>query len=311
MVQIRNLHLRSLPLSAHYEYFTLLSRSLAAADITVRETLAPLLPEFHAWLEREDACLRWLRKSVLTEQIAAAARQVKHTLTGLNAAVQAARYLPGDASADAAERLRTVLKNYGRILQKPYDEMSGIIIALLESFDGKYADDIAALGLTVWITELRAAHNEYKRTFQLRNDTRAKKPPYTFRKDIRGNIERVYIRMAGLLNACSAMNAPGAIAFIRAFNPVINRFNAEFHRARRPVSKAFIAQIPLQPSTGAPITPVPDVRYTAPNGDVEQLSLGKDFYLTYKNNRNPGTASLYIHGKGLYKGKTMMTFNII
>jgi hypothetical protein len=50
------------------------------------------------------------------------------------------------------------------------------------------------------------------------------------------------------------------------------------------------------------------VRATTPQ--THQLSLGKDFSVTYKNNVKVGTAELTIHGKGAYKGQKTVTFNI-
>jgi hypothetical protein len=44
--------------------------------------------------------------------------------------------------------------------------------------------------------------------------------------------------------------------------------------------------------------------------ETKNLSLGKDFDVSYKNNTNVGTAEVIIHGKGAYKGQFTVTFNI-
>jgi hypothetical protein len=53
---------------------------------------------------------------------------------------------------------------------------------------------------------------------------------------------------------------------------------------------------------------VGSLRATTPQ--THQLSLGKDFSVTYKNNTHVGTAEVTIHGKGAYKGQKTVTFNI-
>ncbi|MDR0413470.1 MAG: hypothetical protein LBH61_06710, partial [Dysgonamonadaceae bacterium] len=63
---------------------------------------------------------------------------------------------------------------------------------------------------------------------------------------------------------------------------------------------------PDQVFAGVPVTVMPEVSY-----EGEQLIFAEDYEVTYKDNHQPGTASLYVHGKGDYKGKSITRFNIV
>ena len=57
---------------------------------------------------------------------------------------------------------------------------------------------------------------------------------------------------------------------------------------------------------GAEVKPEPVLRF---NGMT--LVKGKDYTLSYKNNKKPGTAELTIKGKGNYSGKAIVDFEIL
>jgi hypothetical protein len=100
-------------------------------------------------------------------------------------------------------------------------------------------------------------------------------------------------------------------AFITKINPLIERVNVQFHR--KPKKDIVLAQPEKIPNQlyngGGQITPIPKVFYNTPKGNIE-LVLGLDFTVSYKNNREVGTATLTIKGINSYKGKKLVTFMI-
>lgn len=60
--------------------------------------------------------------------------------------------------------------------------------------------------------------------------------------------------------------------------------------------------------TGSDITP--DVKVTSEDGTVT-LKKGTDYILTFENNKNPGTANIYVAGTGAYKGTLTGEFEIV
>ncbi len=72
------------------------------------------------------------------------------------------------------------------------------------------------------------------------------------------------------------------------------------------ISKAKVSTIADKIYTGKAITPTVKVTY---NGKI--LSKNKDYTLSYKNNKEVGTAAITITGKGSYTGTKTVTFKIV
>ncbi|MDR0413395.1 MAG: hypothetical protein LBH61_06320, partial [Dysgonamonadaceae bacterium] len=79
-----------------------------------------------------------------------------------------------------------------------------------------------------------------------------------------------------------------------------------FAADKRDLKKAVIRTIPDQVFAGVPVTVMPEVFF-----EGEQLVFAEDYEVTYKDNHQPGTAALIMHGKGAYKGKKSVSFNIV
>lgn len=310
MRQIHALHFKLLPLAAHYEFFSNLSVWLLTAGEAVKQMVAALMPALQSWLEKETAVISWVRKSVLTGEIAEADRRIDHALVGINAAVTAALYAPDEETVATARRLHVMLKNYGRVAAKSYDEEAGDVQVLLEQFTGSYAPDITAIGMTDRVAELQTAFDNFERLLRRRADKQATKPSCTG-KEARKGIEAVYRKMVVLINAGSAVGlSDDFIAFVDYLNPYIDRLNAEFAKTRQDISAADIEPIEIQYYTGQPLTPVPVVYYATPHNGTVRLEPGKDYNLTYRHNVHTGNAQCIVQGKGSYRGSKTITFNI-
>lgn len=74
---------------------------------------------------------------------------------------------------------------------------------------------------------------------------------------------------------------------------------------KQTVSKARVSKIARQRYSGSPITPNPKVSVAG-----RTLKKGTDYTVSYRNNLNPGTATMTIKGKGNYKGKRTVNFTI-
>ena len=63
--------------------------------------------------------------------------------------------------------------------------------------------------------------------------------------------------------------------------------------------------------TGSALTPKPVVTYKASEDAQEAiLTEGTDYELSYRNNTNPGTATVVVTGKGKYQGAVEKNFTI-
>lgn len=313
MKKFKSLLFRILPNAAHFNYFSQVSIHLSAAGSAVLAALGDLTAQLNMWLNKETALMEWVKKSILTGQIAEADHRVDQALVALNAQVHAMEYNPVPAKAEAAHGLKIMLKNYGSVYSKPYEEQEGDVRAILLQLRGAYSADVTLLGLSAYVDELDVAFEEFRQQLAQRDTKSLQKPDETF-PTVRRGIEAVYHRMVTLVDAGAALNtSPDFAALIDKLNPEIERLNAEFHRHRKDIGAGdacVVEPISTQPYTGKAVTVLPRVYYREEGKPTVELVFSKDFSVTYRNNVNVGTATLILHGKGAYKGQKIVTFNI-
>jgi hypothetical protein len=186
-------------------------------------------------------------------------------------------------------------------------EEAAAIEIFVDDMEMAYKDKVEKLGLANWVAELADDHVEFNQQFYLRGIEQTGKPKGNLR-DIRRQLDVVYHRMIELIEAYTLVNGDkGHTAFIEELNYQIDYFNEHgHHHKQHDLKKAVIATIPDQVFAGVPVTVMPEVFY-----EEKLLVFADDYEVTYKDNHQPGTASLYVHGKGEYKGKSITRFNIV
>ena len=332
MKKLQAIYFRPLPLDAHLRYHELFESLLSAAGETVLAAVAALLPLYRAALAKEQRLLDWVRKSELTKKIADADGALGAVLVSINSTVTIGRHSTMPAIKASGERVYHMIQELGSIQRKPYDSQVGDVNALLRNFGGDYAQDVANLGMAMYVQQLQSALNTFESLLGQRSVEQIAKPDYTA-KAVRKEIEGVYHQIEGVIDVNASVAGSTAApfaAFIDRMNPDIERINAEFHRAKKDLSQpgcTLIEPLATQQYTGNPVTPLSDVYYTPPvdeddededendnekkkNKPTEKLYLGRDYAITYKNNIDVGQAELTIHGKGDYKGQKSIAFYI-
>ena len=310
MKKLIAIRFRSLPNAAHFNYCQRVRDVLTTAEDAVKTALGTLIPEFNDWYDKEFALMEWVRRSVLTGKIAEADARIDRALLALKAQVHALEYSLTAPVAEAAHHLGMMLNSYGHVYRKPYDEQMGDVLAIVAHINNDYAADVVTLGVAPLCAELSGACTEFQTLFEERGADSLKKPADSF-VTVRHEIEKVYHKIAVKLNAGAVMETAGFAAVIDLLNPDIEHMNTQFHRARRNIATAEPDAIPAQTHTGLPLTPTTDVYYVTPHAETLKLELGKDYNLTYRYNKNVGTAECTIHGKGGYTGHRTLTFAIV
>jgi hypothetical protein len=159
-----------------------------------------------------------------------------------------------------------------------------------------------------WVTEISTAQTTFEQLFLLRNAERAAKPDDNM-KSVRRRIEVVYRQIKERIEAYTLLNGESITGtFIRRLNEEIIYFREhnEHHRIPKDIALTTIATIADQPWEGRPITPLPVVMY-----EGHELIFAFDYDLTYHDNDHPGNAYINFHGKGTWKGKKTVSFNIV
>jgi hypothetical protein len=307
------LRFSNLPNGAHFDFCGKVNKELEKAGHEVKMALAALIISFNSWFLKEDAQMTWVRNTELTEKIAKANHLVDHLLAAISMQIRNALYSANPLEVEAANRLQFMLKKYGKVANKPYNEEAGDVRAIIEQLEGDYAADAALVGLGERFAALKSANTGFVTLLEQRDTYRLKKPDESF-KYVRNGIEGVYHKIVIIVNAGAALNlSPDYGAFIDSLNPEIERLNNQFRHARHDIAKAQPAPIPQQQYTGAPVTPTPEVFYTLQKGKetaTVTLELGRDYNISYKDNVNTGNAKCTIHGKGSYRGSKTVTFII-
>lgn len=85
--------------------------------------------------------------------------------------------------------------------------------------------------------------------------------------------------------------------------------SASFQIEPLAIGRATVSSVPQQTYSGKKLTPVPEVTYYLGGGRVT-LREGKDFTCRYENNKDAGTATVFIDGTGNYSGTVFKTFRI-
>ena len=311
MKKLKSLLFNWLPNAAHYNFF--MSLAYAPASAAVKAALGALNQELGVWLAKASALMDWVKRSVLTAQIAEADHRMDQALVALNAQVRAQTYNHTADIATAAHDIYVMLKNYGRVYTKPYEEQEGNVRAIVDQLLGTYAAGVTLLGIGAYLSELQDAFIEFRTLLGQRDAKVVTKPEDSF-PVVRRGLENVYHRMTVIINAGAALNTdPGFAALIDVLNPEIDRLNNEYHRARKDISvgeHCVVEPIDTQAFTERAVTPIPVAYYREDGKETKRLVFAKDFSVTYRNNTNVGTADLTLHGKGDYRGQKTVTFAI-
>ncbi|MDR1600827.1 MAG: DUF6261 family protein [Tannerella sp.] len=311
MVKFKALVFKNLPNAAHFNFCSQASEKILTAGEDVITALGTLPSQFVQWLTKETALMEWVNKSQLTVFIAEADSRMDRALISLKAQVHAHTFSSDQKIVKAAQHVDIMLKSYGKVYSKPYEEQTGDVRAILLQFTGEYAEDAAMLpGVPACISELQGAFTVFRELLQQRDTHSLLKPAEGF-PAVRRGIEGVYRQIVTVVDAGVVLNvSPDFALLINSLNPEIERLNAEYHRAKRNIADAEPAPIPQQAYTGQPVTPMLEVLYVTSHDGTVKLQLGKDYNLSYRNNVDVGNAECTIHGKGHYMGSKTVTFII-
>jgi predicted transcriptional regulator len=290
----------------------LVYQELSNATSAVRTALGTLLALFGTWLTEETAIVDWVRKSSLTKDIEEADRAMDRTLSALKLNVRSQKLSTNATVAQAADRVYTMLHQYGVVNSKPYEEQRDDVRTIIRQLNSSaYSTDTGTLNLYALINELQAALTKFENLIAQRGEKSLAKPDKTA-AEVRKGIEDVYRQIETVINSGAVLNPTvGYTAVVNRLNPQIELLNATYHRVRYDIKDAQPEDIPAQIFTGKPITPLTKVLYVTLHDGTVQLELGKDFNLSYKNNVEVGVAECTIHGKGAYKGSKTVTFVIV
>ena len=165
MKEIYDINIQRMNNGAHFTFVSnILAR--AEADTAVKGKASELVSNFKAAVAAEDEALKISQKSLLTDEIAKADSDRDALYAGYKKAVEAFLAMPIADMAQAAKVLAQHIKDYKINTAGQLDKETGLLVNFISDLEDKYAAQVAKLGLTAFVTNLKEA-NERVRTLTL------------------------------------------------------------------------------------------------------------------------------------------------
>lgn len=165
MKEIYDINIQRMNNGAHFTFVSnILAR--AEADTTVKGKASELVSNFKAAVTAEDEALKISQKSLLTDEIAKADSDRDALYAGYKKAVEGFLAMPIADMAQAAKILSQHIKDYNINTADQLDKETGLLVNFISDLEDKYAAQVAKLGLTAFVTNLKEA-NERVRTLTL------------------------------------------------------------------------------------------------------------------------------------------------
>ena len=165
MKEIYDINIQRMNNGAH---FTFVSNILARveSDTAVKGKAADQVSNFKAAVAAEDEALKISQKSLLTDDITKADSDRDVLYAGYKKAVEGFLAMPIADMAQAAKILSQHIKDYKINTADQLDKETGLLVNFISDLEDKYAAQVAKLGLTAFVTNLKEA-NERVRTLTL------------------------------------------------------------------------------------------------------------------------------------------------
>ncbi len=242
-MKIKNTHLLALRNDEHFQFMQFviaLVGEVGAAALKVVAQLAALTA-LHA---QEDEALKKITKSALTAKINEADRARDGVFRGLVDAVRSFLNHYNPAAREAATRLMIVLDTYGNVAAKSHVEETSALYNLLKDLSTTYAEDVQAMSLTGWLTELDRLNKAVEELLEGRADEGAGRTSLIL-KEVRAQVDEAYATLAAMVSAQALVASVGsdtaAVAmyadFTRRLNERIDMMNDAL-AIRRGMAKA-------------------------------------------------------------------------
>ena len=226
MKEIYDINIQRMNNGAHFTFVSnILAR--AEADTTVNGKAAELVSNFKTAVSAEDEALKISQKSLLTDDIAKADIDRDTLYAGYKKAVEAFLAMPIADMAQAAKVLAQHIKDYKINTAGQLDKETGLLVNFISDLEDKYAAQVAKLGLTAFVTNLKEA-NERVRTLTLQRTNEKMGVTVGALKAARTASDDAYRALVKMVNALALVfGEKDYTAFIDYANTEITHYKRE------------------------------------------------------------------------------------
>lgn len=226
MKEIYDINIQRMNNGAHFTFVSnILAR--AEADTAVKGKASELVSNFKVAVAAEDEALKISQKSLLTDDIAKADIDRDALYAGYKKAVEAFLAMPIADMAQAAKVLAQHIKDYKINTAGQLDKETGLLVNFITDLEDKYSAQVAKLGLTAFVTNMREA-NERVRTLTLQRTNEKMGVTVGALKAARTASDDAYRALVKMVNALALVyGEKDYTAFIDYANTEITHYKRE------------------------------------------------------------------------------------
>ena len=226
MKEIYDINIQRMNNGAHFTFVSnILAR--AEADTAVKGKASELVSNFKVAVAAEDEALKISQKSLMTDDIAKADIDRDALYAGYKKAVEAFLAMPIADMAQAAKVLAQHIKDYKINTAGQLDKETGLLVNFITDLEDKYSAQVAKLGLTAFVTNLKEA-NERVRTLTLQRTNEKMGVTVGALKAARTASDDAYRALVKMVNALALVyGEKDYTAFIDYANTEITHYKRE------------------------------------------------------------------------------------
>ena len=226
MKEIYDINIQRMNNGAHFTFVSnILAR--AEADTAIKGKASELVSNFKAAVAAEDEALKISQKSLLTDEIAQADSDRDALYAGYKKAVEGFLAMPIADMAQAAKILSQHIKDYKINTAGQLDKETGLLVNFISDLEDKYAAQVAKLGLTAFVINLKEA-NERVRTLTLQRTNEKIGITVGALKTARTASDDAYRALVKMVNALALVfDEKDYTAFIDYVNTEITHYKRE------------------------------------------------------------------------------------
>lgn len=226
MKEIYDINIQRMNNGAHFTFVSnILAR--AEADTTVKGKASELVSNFKVAVAAEDEALKISQKSLLTDDIAKADNDRDALYAGYKKAVEAFLAMPIADMAQAAKVLAQHIKDYKINTAGQLDKETGLLVNFITDLEDKYSAQVAKLGLTAFVTNMKEA-NERVRTLTLQRTNEKMGVTVGALKTARTASDDAYRALVKMVNALALVfGEKDYTAFIDYVNTEVTHYKRE------------------------------------------------------------------------------------
>lgn len=226
MKEIYDINIQRMNNGAHFTFVSnILAR--AEADTAVKGKASELVSNFKTAVNAEDEALKISQKSLLTDDIAKADIDRDALYAGYKKAVEAFLPMPIADMAQAAKVLAQHIKDYKINTAGQLDKETGLLVNFITDLEDKYSAQVAKLGLTAFVINLKEA-NERVRMLTLQRTNEKMGVTVGALKAARTSSDDAYRALVKMVNALALVyGEKDYTAFIDYVNTEVTHYKRE------------------------------------------------------------------------------------